>query len=46
MSFITFREEVIMKEKAGPFLFTTVSFLVLVYFWWILIYSHGVAAHH
>lgn len=35
-----------MKEKAGPILFTSVSVLVLIYFWWLVIYSHGVAAHH
>jgi hypothetical protein len=35
-----------MKEKAGPIIFYTVSVLVLVYFWWLVIYSHGVASHH
>jgi hypothetical protein len=35
-----------MKEKAGSFLFIGVSILVLIYFWWLVIYSHGVAAHH
>jgi len=32
-----------MKEKVGPILFFGVSILVLVYFWWLLIYDHGLA---
>ena len=35
-----------MSDKAGAALFTGVSILVLVYFWWLLIFKHGVAAHH
>jgi hypothetical protein len=34
-----------VKEKAGPILFAVVSVLVLVYFWWLLIYDHGLTAH-
>ena len=29
----------------GPWLFGAVMVAVLVYFWWLLIYPHGVAPH-
>jgi len=30
----------------GPKLFGVTLVLVLVFFWWLLIYSHGVEVHH
>ncbi len=30
----------------GPKLFFGVFAVVLVFFWWLLIYSHGVTPHH
>ncbi len=38
-----------MKEKSGkggPILFISVALLVLCFFWWLLIYTHGVAPGH
>jgi len=37
------------KEKAnkiGKIVFWITNALVLVYFWWIVIYDHGVASSH
>lgn len=33
-------------SKNGPILFWSITAAVLVFFWWLLIYSHGVAPHH
>jgi hypothetical protein len=33
-------------SKSGKYLFISVLVLVLVYFWWLLLYSHGVKAVH
>lgn len=30
----------------GPKLFWATLMVVLVFFWWLLIYSHGVEVHH
>ena len=30
----------------GPKLFWATLVVVLVFFWWLLIYSHGVEVHH
>lgn len=30
----------------GPKLFTAALVAVVVFFWWLVIYSHGVAPHH
>lgn len=37
--------EAIFGEKWGPKLFLTVAVVSLVFFWWLLIYSHGVTPH-
>lgn len=34
------------ESKSGPMLFWGVTAAVLIFFWWLLIYSHGVAPHH
>ena len=34
------------KRNKGSILFFVVLGLVLVFFWWLLIYSHGVTIHH
>lgn len=33
-------------EKLGKIFFRIVSALVLVYFWWLIIYDHGVKSMH
>lgn len=38
-----------MKEggrKTGPAIFLATLIIVLIYFWWLLFYSHGVKAVH
>ena len=38
-----------MKEgsnKTGPAIFLGTLIIVLIYFWWFLLYSHGVRAVH
>ncbi len=32
--------------KIGPVIFYVTLGVVLIYFWWFLLYSHGVAPHH
>jgi len=48
--------EILQEEKAmvqnnkqqvswGPKLFVSVLILALVFFWWLLLYSHGITVH-
>ena len=38
--------EAVFGKAWGPKLFLTVLFISLIFFWWLLIYSHGVDVHH
>lgn len=40
------KEEVKKANKKGKMVFWVVSALVFVYFWWFLIYDHGVKPMH
>ncbi|MDH4100860.1 MAG: hypothetical protein OEV28_09845 [Nitrospirota bacterium] len=33
-------------SKTGPIIFWAVTAVVLIFFWWFLINTHGVAPHH
>lgn len=37
--------EALFGKNWGPKLFLTVLVISLVFFWWLLIYSHGVTPH-
>ena len=37
--------ETVFGEHWGPRLFVSVLVISLVFFWWLLIYSHGVTPH-
>lgn len=34
------------KSSWGPWLFSGVLVGLLIFFWWLVIYDHGVAPHH
>jgi hypothetical protein len=34
------------QDSWGPKLFIGVFVVMLVFFWWLLLYSHGVTPHH
>lgn len=34
------------NSKNGKYLFISVLVLVLIYFWWLVLYSHGVKPAH
>ena len=38
--------ETLFGVRWGPKLFLLVLVISLVFFWWLLIYSHGVTPHH
>ena len=38
--------EAIFGKEWGPKLFLTAMFISLVFFWWLVLYSHGVTPHH
>jgi len=40
------KDEMEEGSKSGKYLFIGVLVLVLVYFWWLLLYSHGVKPPH